>query len=102
MQNNNTRRNQNNSNNNIQPFRVLICGGGVSGLVFAHFLLNGNRPAPNKSITTLQGDQAILTGRTMSTTIIENDEYSMPIEVTLVEKATRYAQVGALITVDGK
>ena len=63
-----------NSSNSSRSFRVLICGGGVSGLVFAHYLLNQ------------EGCEGM----------------KLPIEITFVEKATRYAQVGALITVDGR
>ena len=63
---------QSNRQNASKPFRVLICGGGVSGLVFAHYLTKSSNSS------------------------------KLPIEITVIEKATRYAQVGALITVDGK
>ncbi|KAL9643621.1 hypothetical protein ABK040_010233 [Willaertia magna] len=56
---------------NGRPFRVLISGGGVSGLIFAYHLL---KPLDNME--------------------------PLPIEITIAEKATAYSRVGALITLD--
>ncbi|KAF0979875.1 hypothetical protein FDP41_001028 [Naegleria fowleri] len=58
-------------------FKILISGGGFAGLVAAYYLLNHT----NQFATNYHGN--------------------LPIEITIVEKASMYRQVGAVITLEG-
>ncbi|KAG2389494.1 hypothetical protein C9374_014054 [Naegleria lovaniensis] len=59
-------------------FKILISGGGFAGLVSAYYLLNHT----NQFTTNYHGN--------------------LPIEITIVEKASMYRQVGAVITLEGE
>ncbi|EFC46817.1 predicted protein [Naegleria gruberi] len=73
-QQNNHKHHSNHHSNSHHTYKVLVSGGGFAGLVFSYYLLHS----------------------------LSHKHNNLPIEITIVEKASVYRQVGAIITLEGE
>ncbi|KAL9656386.1 hypothetical protein ABK040_005152 [Willaertia magna] len=90
------------------PFRILVSGGGFSGLVFAHYLceeLDEEEMFTNFDAQLLLDKKLDKQKQPIERieTILDLEEYRpLPIQVTVVEKASSYKRVGAILTLAGQ